>query len=188
MPAVDGSMAPYAPLPISGVRRPVARREGNPRGRVSAQNLFVWLSSDPCNGPFHRLAEVAKPPIRSQHLAVSAHGDAVDLLVEVLDTFSRLSSTSSGSCCALCRASVDYFLASTARSRDGSIASQWCPQLNWRLLQLSLLRRTVGWPRVIRELLKPTPQSTSRQHTPALLRHYPWMARNVSLSLNNSLQ
>ena len=67
------------------------RWERNPRGRVSAWKLFVCEAlSDPRNGPFHRLAEVAKPLIRSQHQAVFAHGDAVDLLVKVLDALQQV--------------------------------------------------------------------------------------------------
>ena len=38
--------------------------------------------SDPCTDPFHRLAEVAKRPIRAQRRAVIAHGDALELLVK----------------------------------------------------------------------------------------------------------
>ena len=65
---------------------------------------------DPCNDPFHRLADVAIPPIRAQRRGVFAHGDAVDQLVKVLDALQHVVDSR----CASCRVSADCLLASAA--------------------------------------------------------------------------
>ena len=88
---------------------------------VPMRQFKAGHSTIPAMTPCHRLAEVAKPPILAQHLAVFAHGHALDLLVKSpRRPPTNFRGPRGPACCALCRPLAEFPLASTARRRDVS--------------------------------------------------------------------
>ena len=167
----------------------VAQTERNPRGPVSAHNLFVLPSGgvppDKLQRTFlcgrrlndvativpMRQCQLAKPPILAQHLAVFAHRDAVDLLV--------VSPRRPPARCRLPLRLVQSFsglptgLQGSPRRRLRSLPTVKCRSHTRKCFS----SRFCGgqWPRVLREQLGPVPQSTSRPaHPRALPRPSPW--------------
>ena len=120
-------------------------------------------------GHSDRLADVAKPPIRAQHQAVLAHGDAVDLPVNVLDVLQQVVEDLVRLPVAPCAESrrTAYWPPRLAAETAPQPASGQVPQSHLQLLQHQHLRRTVGWPRVLREQRGPVPQVDFAASTPS---------------------
>ena len=184
------SMARYAFMPTSGVRRHVVRWERNLRGRAWASNLFVWLPW--CRGGSVRqvIQRSLQRPYTIAWRKSGNHPSAPNTKLSscMVMLWTCLSKTSTLFSITGCRRPRQTPVAPCAEPR---LTSCWLPRLaaemspqppngqvpqsHLQLIQQPLLRRTVGWPRFLRDQLGTAPQSTSRPaHSPALPRSPPW--------------